>query len=264
MSYRMAYVTLIIGFIIMYTFALALIGRPDVTLLVVGGALLWDGFIRSRVYAYTAMGGPASGWEREGSIYYGWFYVNPATNKPYEWVLSVLGPEGRDLIWAGTLSERWMGTFTNCWGWTHGWYAWTGDALKLAYLSKVPTRAVFKVMTVMMIVSISISVPFGLLIWHLVGAKALPAYEGCKLYHVYGRLTRNPNRFEPINPTLGGVWVSLPWIGTGLILGVLMTFAQTRFVWFPLDVTGFYLSWAPPPAKYGIDTMIGLPGSSRC
>jgi len=256
MSYRMAYITLIVCFIAIYVFTTALIGRADVALFVAGGALLWDGFMRSRVYAYTAMGGPASGWEREGSLYYGWFYVNPATNKPYDWVPSTLGPEGRDLIWAGTLAERWMGTSTNSWGWTQGWYAWAGDAFKLAYLSGTPAKTVFKVMAVMMVVSIMVSVPFGLLIWHGIGAKALPEHEGCKLYHVYGRLTRNPIRFEPVNPTLGGVWVSLPWIGTGLVLGTLITFAQSRFAWFPFDVAGFYLSWSPPPTKYGVDTMI--------
>ena len=260
MSYRMAYITLIIGFIIMYAFTLILVGRPDVTLFVVGGALLWDNFLRARIYAHTGVVGGME-WSSQGIYYYAWFYVNPATNRPYDWV-----PEpgrnpvaARDLVWAAYLSDIGYRTPGNTYGWVPGWGAWVGDAFRLAYLTKTPAKDVFKVMTMAMIVSTILTTPLIIWGWYTWGAKALPArMEGSKLKWGLGTFMKYPMSLAPINPAIGGIWVALPWQITGFILGILITFAQARFVWFPFNVIGFFLSWDRLGAKYGVDLLFSI------
>ena len=258
MSYRMAYITFIVTFLLMIAFVMPLVTRLDIALVVVGGALLVDGFIRMRLYAYTGIYNGFCSWEREGTIFWGPFYLDPSTNNYYPNYPTRYLPDAGWAVWGGTLCDRgFAGSYANNQGWVQGWGAFMGDIFRMAYLTKTPIKAVFQVSTVAMILSTFISVPMIIWAWYTWGVKALPArMEGCQLHLVLSRDW--PASMGPINPALGGFWIGVPWMVAGYILGILISFAQTRFVWFPFDVFGFYISWNTPGAKYGIDFLFTI------
>ncbi len=260
LSYRTAYLLFIISFLIMYGFTLALVRNPIVTLTVAGGALLWDGFLRSRIYAYAGVGG-AQSWGDEGAYYWMWYYQDPVTKKPYPWLPDVgKNPSAEPgFVWAVYLSDMAYRN-PNTTTWANGWGMFAGDIFRMAHLTKTDAKTVFKLAVITITIASIVTVPIIIWGWYTWGAKALPArLEGDKMKYAHlGRFSGDPMTLRPIDPTVGGFWTGVPWQIAGGVLGFLITYAQARFTWFPFDVIGFYLTWSRLGMKYGVDFMFTL------
>jgi len=256
MSYRTAYIILIGAIVFMYIYTVSLGVRLDVAIPVVLGALFFAGIMRSMVYGYTGMGSEQN-WGDLGTVYFAWFYTDPSTNAPYSWLIDPKKDPiaGRDFCWAAVLSNKWYRN-ANSIGWSWGWAFYAGDALRLAHLSGVDNKKVFKASLISMVISAIISPLMIIWIWYTFGAKVVGArMDGTMIAkESLGQLYAHPVSLRPIS-NVGGIWVSVPWLIGYALFAIVMMFLQAKFVWWPLNIFGFFIPWSRSGFKYGIDFM---------
>jgi len=258
MSYRTAITIVVISATIMYVFTILTGVRADVGLLIVMGAVIWEQWIWGRIYGMSAFS-QGTNWSEGGSIYYAWFYVNPATNRVYPWIPKDIYADltiGRELHWTACLSKQYLRTASSQ-GWSWGWAFWIGDAFKLASLINISKKKVFAVSLLSTVLSNIIAPLIIIQVWYIYGAKLIPARLEPTFRVEISDLEQNPGSWKPLM-SVGGPWSMWPWYLGGFIFAILLELARLRLTWWPLNPVGFCLAWIHQGCKYGIDQMMAL------
>jgi len=146
------------------------------------------------------------------------------------------------LIWSrhpGTYTPGWCNALLILhWGVdepSNGFTTWsevTMHSFRLADLSGVNPRNIYKMLFIFLIIAYAITLPFKVYWAHFFGAR----YPHCLSGYECDEWAEGPyNTFPPSNELIGPIIM-------GFIIVVLLSFARSRFAWWPLHPMGFLIS----------------------